>query len=96
MKFSRVLSRIALICLAAAAFAGLTEMYGPSIRFPSPDPIEQAEKLHRAPGPRVSQFPEFIGYVFIVVFFAGIGRALRLRLSPAPRGEGRPMPLKLH
>jgi hypothetical protein len=96
VKFLRVLSRIALLSLVAAAFVGLTEIYGRSVRSPLPDPIGQAERQHRASEPEVSQFPEFIGYVFLLVFFAVIGRiALRLRLSPVSRSEGQPISLNL-
>ena len=97
MKLVRVLSRLALLSLAAAAFVGLTGIYGSSVRSPLPDPIGQVERQHRPSEPEVSQFPEFIGYVFLFVFYAGIGRiALRLRLSPVSRSEGQPISLNLH
>ena len=97
MKLVRVLSRLALLSLVAAGFAGLTEIYGGSVRSPSPDPIEQAERQHRLSEPEVSQFPEFICYVVLFVFWVGIGRVgLRLRLSPASRSETQPISLNLH
>jgi hypothetical protein len=93
----RVLSRVALLSLAAVVFVGLTGMYGRSVRPSLPDRVGQAERQHRASQPRISQFPEFIGYVFLLLFFAGIGRiAFRLRLSPPPRNEGQPILLGLH
>jgi hypothetical protein len=96
VKLVRVLSRLALLSLTAAAFAGLTEIYGSSVRYPLPDPIVQAERQHRPSEPKVSQFPEFIGYVLLFVFWAGIGRlGLRLRLSPMSRSEGQLNLLKL-
>ena len=97
MKFGRLLSRIALLSIAAAVLVGLTGLYGRSVRVSLPDPIEQAERQHRASEPKVSQFPEFIGYVFLFVFWGVIGRtALRLRLSPASRGGTQPISLSLH
>jgi hypothetical protein len=97
VKLVRVLSRIILLSLAAAAFVGLTGLYGGSVRVPLPDPIEQAERQHRRSEPEISQFPEFIGYFLFVVLWAGIGRiGLRLRLSPLPRSEGQPISLNLH
>jgi hypothetical protein len=96
VKLVRVLSRIVLLSLAAGAFVGLTGLYGRSIRTPLPDPIGQAERQHRPSEPQVSQFPEFIGYFFLFVFWAGIGRmGLRLRLSPVSRSERQPISLNL-
>ena len=97
VKLVRVLSRLALLSLAAAAFVGLTGIYGSSVRSPLPDPRWQAGRNHRPSEPEVSQFPEFIGESFLLVFFAVIGRiALRLRLSPVSRSEGQPILLDLH
>lgn len=97
MKLVRVLSRLALLSLAAAAFVGLAGIYGSSVRSPLPDPRWQAGRNHRPSEPEVSQFPEFIGEGFLLVFFAVIGRiALRLRLSPVSRSEGQPISLNLH
>lgn len=96
MKFLRVLARVALLSLAAAAFTGLTEVSCRSVRPPAPDPVARAERQHRALEPRATQFPEFVGYVFMFVFWAAIGRMLRLRLSPASRSEVQPILLNLH
>jgi len=97
VKFVHVLARIALVSVAAAALVGLTELYGHSVRVPLPYLVGQAERQHRASGPKVSEFPEFIGYVFLFVFWGVIGRtALRLRLSHASRGETQPISLGLH
>jgi hypothetical protein len=96
VKLLRVLSRIALLSLAAAGFVGLTGIYGSSARTPSPEPVAQAERQHRPSEPELSQFPEFIGYVFFLVFWAGIGRVgLRLRLSPASPNERQLISLNL-
>ena len=97
MKFVRVLSRLPFSHWLPTAFVGLTGLYGRSVRSPLPNPIGQAERPHRPSEPEVSQFPEFVGYVFLLVFLAGIGRiALRLRLSPVSRNEGQPISLNLH
>jgi hypothetical protein len=96
VKLVRVLSRIVLLSLAAAAFAGLTERYGRSVRTSLPDPIEQAERQHRPSEPAVSQCPEFIGFFCLFIFWVGIGRVgLRLRLSPLSRSERQPISLNL-
>jgi len=97
VKLVRVLSRIVLLSLAAAAVVGLTGLYGPSVRTPLPGPVEQAERQHRPSGPEVSGFTEFIGYVVLFVFWVGIGRVgLRVRLSPVSRSEMQPISLNLH
>jgi hypothetical protein len=71
----------------------LTAVYGGPVKV-RPIPVWQTARLHRPSAPELSQFPEFIGYVLLVIFFAGIGRiALRLRLSPASRSEGKPISL---
>jgi len=96
LKLARLLSRIALLSLAAAAFVGLTEMFGASVRLDMPEPHSQAARAHRPLAPRISLFPEFIGQTMIVAIFAVGGRlVLRLRLSPAPRSEGQPISLGL-
>lgn len=89
MKIVRVLSRLAPLLLAAAAFAGLTGIYGGSVRPPLPDPQWRDWRRHRPAAPKVGHFPELIGEVMIVAIYAVAGRiVLRLRLSPASRGEG--------
>lgn len=97
MKLVRILSRLALLSLAASVFVLLTGIYGSSVRSPLPDPRWQAGRNHRPSEPELSQFPEFIGDGMELVFYAAIGRiALRLRLSPASRSEGQPILLRLH
>jgi hypothetical protein len=97
MKFIRVLSRLALLLLAAAAFAGLTRIYGGSVWPSSPDPQWRAGRRHRPSAPEVGQFPELIGEGMVVVIYAVAGRIVfRLRLSPASRNEGQPISLGLH
>lgn len=97
MKLLRVLSRIALLSVVAAAFVGSTRIYGGSLRAPLLSPRWQAMRRHRPSAPKVSEFPEFLGEGLQVAFFALVGRiALRLRLSPASRNEGQPILLDLH
>jgi len=96
VKSVRVLSRIALLSLVAAAFAVLTAIYGGSARPPLPGPRWQAGRRHRPSAPRLSQFPEFIGEGVVVAVCAVAGRlVLRLRLSPASRSQGQPILLGL-
>jgi hypothetical protein len=97
MKFVRGLSRLALLCLAAAAFAGLTGIYGSSVRLPIPDPQWRAARLHRPPAPEAGKFPELIGEGMVVAIYAVGGRIVfRLRLSAPSRSEGQPILLGLH
>ena len=97
LKLVRVLSRIALLLLAAAALVGLTHIYGGSVRRPLPSLDSQAERLHRPSAPQLSQFPEFVGDGMILALFALAGRIVfRLRLSAPSRSEGQPISLKLH
>ena len=97
MKLVRLLSRLALLSLAAAAFVGLTGIYGGSVRPPLPNPLYRATHRHRPSAPQVSHFLEFVGAGLVLALFAVGGRiALRLRLSPAPRSEGQAILLGLH
>jgi hypothetical protein len=97
VKFARIFRRIGLLSLVAAAFVGLTKMYGGSARPPLPSPHTQAERQHRLSAPQVSQFPEFVGEASVLALYAVAGRRLfRLRLSRAPRGEEQPVLLNLH
>jgi hypothetical protein len=92
MKFIQVLSRLSLLSLAAAAFAGLTEIYGGSVRPPLPHPQWRAGRLHRPSAPEVGKFPELIGEGMVVAIYAVGGRIVfRLRLSPVSRSEGQPI-----
>jgi hypothetical protein len=90
----RVLSRLALLSLAAAGFVGLTGIYGGLVRVPLPDPRSQAERLHRPSAPDINVFLEFIGDGTLLALYAYAGRIIfRLRLSPVSRSEGQPISL---
>ena len=96
MKLLRLLSRIVLLSLAAAAFVGLTKAYGSSVQLPVPSPRAQAERLHRLSAPEVGQLPEFLGQAVLLAFFAVVGRVFfRLRLSLVLCSEGPPILLDL-
>jgi hypothetical protein len=90
--------RIALLSLAAAAFVGLTGMFGRSVRLALPNPGWQAERAHRQSAPQGRYFfTEFGGEFILLAVCAAVGRVvLRLRLSPASRSEGQPILLDLH
>ena len=89
MTFIRLLSRVGLLGLAAAVFAGSTGIYGGSVRLPSPDPGWRALRQHRPSAPEFGQFPELIGEGMVLAVYAVAGRIVfRLRLSPASRREG--------
>jgi hypothetical protein len=97
MKLVRALSRLALLSLAAAAFVGLTAIYGGSVRLPLPNPHWTAVRGHRPSTPEASQFPEFAASGIVLAIFAVGGRVvLRLRLSPVSRSKGQPILLDLH
>src|SRR4249919_2964738 len=96
MKWIRVLSRVALISLAAAAFVGLTGIYGDSRRPGLPSASWQAERGHRPSAPQVMYFPDVIGDGIVLAIFAFAGRIIfRLRLSPVSRNEAPSMSLGL-
>jgi hypothetical protein len=97
MRLFRLLSRLILLSLAAAAFAGLTEFYGSSV--PPSLPYLRYREMHghRPASPRGSQFLEFVrAGVEFAVFAVGGRIALRLRLSPTSRSEGQPILLGLN
>jgi hypothetical protein len=97
VKLVRLLSRLALVSLAAAAFVGLTGIYGGSVRPPLPNPRWQEERRHRPSAPLVSQFPEFFGGGVELALYALAGRIVfRLRLSPVSHSERQPILLNLH
>lgn len=97
MKSIRVLSRLALLSLAAAALVGLTGIYAGSVRLLLPNPHSQAVRLNRPSAPQVSRFPELVGEGLVLALYAAAGRKVfRLRLSPVPRREGQPIILDLH
>jgi hypothetical protein len=99
MKLVRVLSRLALLSLAAAAFVALTKIYGDSAPPPLPYPgIERFQATHRHPpsAPNAARFPEFLRYSLAFAIFAVGGRlAFRLRLSPASPSDEQPILLGL-
>jgi hypothetical protein len=97
VKLARVLSRLALLSLAAAAFIGLTEIYGGSVRPPLPNPRWQAERRNRPSELQVSKVLEFFAGAMELALYALAGRIVfRLRLSPVSRHEGQPILLNLH
>jgi hypothetical protein len=97
MKLVQVLSRLALLSLAAAVFVGLTESYGGSIRISVPDPHSKAVRGHRPSAPKASQFPEFAaGGIALAIFGVGGRLVLRLRLSPVSPSKEQPILLDLH
>jgi len=100
MKLVRVLSRLALLSLAAALFAGLTKIYGDSAPTPSPYPdIQKFQKAHRhpPPAPNAARFPEFIRYGLAFAIFAVGGRlAFRLRLNPPSPSDEQPILMGLN
>jgi hypothetical protein len=96
VKLVDVLSRLALLSLAATAFIGLTGIYGGSVRPPLPNPHWQAAHWHHMSAPQVSHFPEFVAEGMVLAVFAVAGRVvLRLRLSPVSRSKGQPILLGL-
>jgi hypothetical protein len=108
MKFLRVLSRIALLLVAAAVIVGLIWMhYGgaaqpvlpeATIRHMGPAIFAryQEEIRHQPSAPNVGYVTDFVGYGILLAVCAWVGRmAFRLRLNPAPRGEGQPVLLGL-
>jgi hypothetical protein len=70
VKLVRVLSRIALLSLVAAAFVGLTRIYGSSALPPSPNPRWQAEHSHRSSAPQIGYFPEFLAEGMLLALYA--------------------------
>ena len=89
MTWIRALSRMALLSLAAAAFVGLTAIYGDVAPPQLPNPDWQAFRRHRAPVPHVDEFPECVAEGMVVAIYAAVGRLLlRLRLSRVPYTQG--------
>jgi len=96
MTWIRALSRMALLSLAAAAFVGLTAIYGEVAPPQVPNPDWQAFRRHRAPAPHVDEFPEFVAEGMVVTIYAVAGRLLlRLRLSRVPYTQGKPIGLNV-
>ena len=97
MNVVRVLSRLALLSLAAAAIAGLTWFCGGFVRVTPPG--ARYQEYHRYPprAPRGSEYPGLIRAVLEVALFAVGGRlALRMRLAPVPSSERQPILLDLN
>ena len=93
MKSIRLLSRLALLSLAAAAFTLLTSVYSRFVRTPSPLP---QWKLNRRLAPQISRFPEVLGEGILIAICTVAGRLVfRLRLSPPPPRDKPPVSLRL-
>ena len=91
-----MLSRLAILSLAAAALVGLTQVYGGFARPPLPSPSWQYERLHHSFGPNIILLPECLGDLTVIAIYAVAGRLLlRLRLSSVPPKEGKPILLHL-
>ena len=101
MKLVRVLSRLIALLVAVGAFVGLTAMYyehTPHVALPATTVREmgarnferwQAEIRHQPSAPELGYFSEFVASAIMLAIFGWMGRLLfRLRLNPAPRGEG--------
>jgi hypothetical protein len=96
MKLLRMLSRLALVSLAAAVFVGLTDLMEVQCGPPLPNSDWQEEQRHRPDAPDLSKFPEFIAGGMAVVLLTFVGRIfLRLRLSPVSHSEGQLISLDL-
>jgi len=97
MKVLRVVSRLILLSLVAAAFTALTAIYGGLVHSPLPNPHSRAMRQHRPAAPELGGFPVFVAEFAVVAIFGVGGRiVLRLRLSPASRSEGQLILLGLH
>jgi hypothetical protein len=78
----KVLTRVAMIAVAAAVFVGLTWIYAGWIREPAPNPKRVLRERHRDAGARLAVFPKFVGQVGLVGLIALAGRkVLRVRLT---------------
>jgi hypothetical protein len=97
VKSIRVLSRIALLSLAAAGFVKLTAIFGDWVRPSLPNPGWQATRRHRPSPPKVGYVSEFFGEGMVLVIYGVAGRLVfQLRLSPVSRAKGQPILLDLH
>jgi len=96
VKVVRIFSRLMLLLFIAAAFVGLTAIYGSSTHPALPNALYQEEQRHEPSSPEVGYFSQFVGYGIMLAVFCYAGRMLfRLRLNPAPHGEGQPIVLGL-
>ena len=94
MKFVRLISRFAILLLAAAGFVFLTRLYD---RASSPDPQWWEGRAHRPSAPDASRFLEVVpGFLVVGIFAVGGRLVFRLRLSAASRNKERPFSLGLH
>lgn len=97
MKLVRIFLRVVLLSSVAAGFAGLTALYGRSVRVSMPDAAWRTERAHRPSAPELDRFPELAGEGVVVAVCAVSGRVVfRLRLSQASRSVGQPISLGLH
>jgi hypothetical protein len=88
VKSFRVLSRLAILALAAAALVGLTGIYGGSRPPALPSANWQAERQHRPSAPQASDIQDVVGNCVVLAVFAFAGRVIfRLRLSPVSRSR---------
>jgi hypothetical protein len=93
MKTVRVLSRLAILSLAAAAFTLLTLLCSRFVHTPSPTPHW---KLHRSLGPKISELPELFGEGIVIAVCTVAGRLVfRLRLTPPSPTAGQLISLSL-
>lgn len=96
MKLVRVLlRRLVLLLVFAAAFVALGETYRSFMRHHI---LRNALSNGGSwsSGPEIVWFPDLIYRATLLAFFCLAGRVLfRLRLNPAPRGEGQPVLLDL-
>lgn len=107
MKLLRLLSRIAVLLLASAAFIGLTSIYHGSLHSVLPEATikdlgpagfarYQYETRHQPSAPRIGYFSDFAAYGMLLTIFALTGRILfGIRLNSPPRSEGKPILLDL-
>jgi hypothetical protein len=92
VKLIRVLLRLALLSLAAAAFIELTEVYGGSAPPLAPGPRFQSKHRYPRSAPQGGEFLGFVrAGVELAVFAMGGRIALRLRLSSVPHSERHPI-----
>src|SRR5690348_6741132 len=89
-----LLSRLVLLLLVAGALFGLRVIYG---TFVLSNARWQSEQQDSSPyAPDVGYFPDFVYRAALLAVFCLAGRVVfRLRLNPAPRGEGQPILLGL-
>ena len=95
MRLVRLLSRIALLSLAAAAFAGLTGVYADSVRPDFPNPQAQAARRRRPSEPQIRQFPSLLGEGMLMALYAAAGRLAWRHLPGLSRGEEQAIMLDL-